>query len=242
MARNRTYSVFGPTSLVKGDILRALSDSSATCSELAARLGIERGGSLSRNLNELIEAGFVAANDNVNPSTGSKSKIKTYRICDNYTRFYLKYVEPHEDDIRAGRFPFTSTTELPGWRTMLGLQFENMVVNNTKALIPLLHLEGQHILSAAPFSLRSAAHDKHGLQIDLLIQTARTAILVEVKNRCRIESDIESEIKEKLRRFPRRRNVSLRTALVYDGELSPAVVRSGVFDIVIPFSKLLRLD
>lgn len=234
--------VFGSTSLVKGDILRALSDSAATCSELAARLGVERGGGLSRNLNELIEAGFVAADGNVNPSTGRKSKIKTYRICDNYTRFYLKYIEPYEDDIRAGNFPFSSLSELPGWRTMLGFQFENMVVNNVRALFPLLHLEGQHILSAAPYALKSTDPDKPGLQIDLLIQTEHTAMLVEVKNRYRIDSDIESEIREKLRRFPKRRAISLRTALVYDGELAPGVVRSGVFDMIIPFSNLLRLN
>ena len=234
--------VFGSTSLVKGDILRALSDSAATCSELAARLGVERGGGLSRNLNELIEAGFVAADGNVNPSTGRKSKIKTYRICDNYTRFYLKYIEPYEDDIRAGHFPFTSLAELPGWRTMQGFQFENMVVNNARALFPLLHLEGQHILSAAPYALKSADPCKRGLQIDLLIQTEHTAMLVEVKNRYRIDSAIESEIKEKLRRFPSRRTISLRTALVYDGELAPSVTQSGIFDMIIPFSQLLRLN
>lgn len=234
--------VFGSTSLVKGDILRALSDSAATCSELAVRLGVERGGGLSRNLNELIEAGFVAADGNINPSTGRKSKIKTYRICDNYTRFYLKYIEPYEDDIRAGNFPFSSLSELPGWRTILGFQFENMVVNNVRTLFPLLHLEGQHILSAAPYALKSADPDKRGLQIDLLIQTEHTAMLVEVKNRYRIDSDIESEIREKIRRFPKRRAISLRTALVYDGELAPGVVRSGVFDMIIPFSNLLRLN
>lgn len=234
--------VFGSTSLVKGDILRALSESSATCSELAARLGVERGGGLSRNLNELIEAGFVAANGNINPLTGRKSKIKTYRICDNYTRFYLKYIEPYEDDIRAGHFPFESLAELPGWRTMLGFQFENMVVNNVRALFPLLHLEGQHILSAAPYALKSESRNKRGLQVDLLIQTQHTAMLVEIKNRYRIDSDVESEIKEKIRRFPKRRTTSLRTALVYDGELAPGVVRSGAFDIIIPFSELLHIS
>ena len=31
------------------------------------------------------------------------------------------------------------------------------------------------------------------------------------------------------------------TALVYDGELDDAVVRSGAFDAIIPFSQLLGL-
>ena len=233
--------IFGSTSLAKGDILRALTDGAATCSELAIRLGVERGGSLSKNLEELIEAGFIAANDNINPATGRKSKLKTYRICDNYTRFYLKYIEPHEDDIRAGRYPFTSLAELPGWRSTLGFQFENMVVNNVKALFPLFHLEGQHILSAAPFSQKPRNGEEKGLQVDLLIQTQRTALLVEIKNQYKIKSDIESEIKDKLRRFPKQRSISLRTALVYDGELAPSVIRSGVFDLTVPFSTLLKI-
>ena len=41
--------------------------------------------------------------------------------------------------------------------------------------------------------------------------------------------------------FPKNRGVSIRTALVYDGELDAAVVRSGVFDAIIPFPQLLGL-
>ena len=35
--------------------------------------------------------------------------------------------------------------------------------------------------------------------------------------------------------------ISIMTALVYDGELDDAVVRSGAFDAIIPFSQLLGL-
>ena len=38
---------------------------------------------------------------------------------------------------------------------------------------------------------------------------------------------------------PTRRGVSLRTALVYDGELAPIVEADGYFDALIPFRKLL---
>ena len=68
--------VFGETSLVKADILMRLSAGAATCSELAGRLGVGRGGSLSRNLEELCEAGFIAKDDNINPATGRKSKLQ----------------------------------------------------------------------------------------------------------------------------------------------------------------------
>jgi hypothetical protein len=235
--------VFGSTSLVKADILRRLAkDGSATCSEIAERLGVERGGSLSRNLEELTEAGFISKDDNVNPATGRKAKEAKYRVSDNYVRFYLKYIEPHENEIRGGRYGFGSLAELHGWEADKGFQFENLVVNHAMALVPHLHLEGVTIRSAAPFALKGKRGEKRGIQIDLLIQTSRLAYIVEVKRRIRIGREIEREIADKVAAFPKRRGVSIRTALVYEGELDEAVVRSGTFDIVVPFARLLGIE
>ena len=235
--------VFGSTTLVKADILRRLAESgSATCSEIAERLGVERGGSLTRNLADLYEAGFVSRDDNINPTTGRKAKESRYRVCDNYARFYLKYIEPHEDEIRGGRYGFGSLAELRGWESDKGFQFENLVANHAMALIPHLHLEGTTIRSAAPFVLKGKRGEKRGVQIDLLIQTSRLAYIVEVKRRFRIGREIEQEISDKVAAFPKRRGMSIRTALVYEGELDEAVARSGAFDIIIPFSRLVGLE
>ena len=235
--------VFGSTSLVKADILRRLAEGGpATCSEIAARLGVGRGGSLSRNLTELHEAGFVSKDDNVNPATGRKAKESRYRVCDNYVRFYLKYIEPHEGEIRGGRYGFGSLAELRGWESDKGFQFENLVANHALALVPHLHLEGTTIRSVAPFVLKGKRDERRGLQIDLLIQTPRVAYIVEVKRRIKIGREIEQEINEKVKAFPKRRGISIRTALVYDGELDEAVARSGVFDVLLPFSRLLGIE
>ena len=40
-------------------------------------------------------------------------------------------------------------------------------------------------------------------------------------------------------RLPLRRGLSVRTALVYDGELAPSVVRRGWFDFLVPADTLL---
>lgn len=235
--------VFGSTTLVKADILRALSaGGAATCSEIAARLGVERGGSLTDNLGELNEAGFVAKDDNINPATGRKAKEARYRVCDNYTRFYLKYIEPHEGEIRNGRYGFGSLNGLRGWESDMGLQFENLVVNHAMSLIPHLHLEGTTIRSAAPYLLKGRRGGKRGVQIDLLVQTSRVSYIVEIKRRARMGSEIEREIAEKVAAFPKRRGVSIRTALVYEGELDAAVRQSDAFDVLIPFSALLGLS
>ena len=47
---------------------------------------------------------------------------------------------------------------LAGWPTVLGLQFENLVINNYRSLLPLLGLERSHVFSAAPY--RRTASEK----------------------------------------------------------------------------------
>ena len=107
--------VFGETSVMKGDVLRTLADGTKTLNEIAQSLGVERGGSLGGVLDELAEAGFVAKDTVLNPRTWAKSRISHYRLCDNYARFYLKFIEPHVDAIKEGRFEFETLAELPGW-------------------------------------------------------------------------------------------------------------------------------
>ena len=109
------------------------------------------------------------------------------------------------------------------------------------SLAPHLGFAGATVRSAAPFFLKGKK-GKSGVQIDLLIQTDRTVWIVEVKRRRRIGREIEKELADKLAAFPKRRGISVRTALVYSGSLDPAVVRGGAFDAIVPFSRLLGLE
>ena len=66
--------------------------------------------------------------------------------------------------------------------------------------------------------------------------------LVEIKRQREIGREILDEMKEKVRRFAAPREMSVRTALVYDGRLAPSVEADGYFDPIVPFSRLLGLD
>ena len=61
--------VFGETAKAKGDILRMLADGPLALNEIAKALGVGRGGSLGASLDELVEAGFVAKDEVLNPRT-----------------------------------------------------------------------------------------------------------------------------------------------------------------------------
>ena len=179
----------------------------------------------------------------VNPETGAELRERRFRLRDNYSRFYLKYIERSKGVIDAGTFSFVSLEELEGIDSVMGLAFENLVVNNYRELIPYLHLDGTLVTSAGPYRrarVKSRRGDS-GCQVDLLIQTRRAIYFVEVKRKHEIGREIIDEVDRKVRSVRRPEGVSARTALVYAGHLSPVAAADGYFDAIIPFSRLLGL-
>ena len=222
-------------------VLRLLVDGPKSCADVARALRVERGGDITKAFSELKEAGFVDEECTVNPETGEEMRERRYRLKDNYTRFYLRYIEPHKKVIDEGAFSFVSLAELDGIEAIMGLAFENLVVNNYRELIPHLHLDGTLVSSAGPFRRKDAKgrRGRSGCQIDLLIQTRRSIYVVEVKRMREIGRDVISEVDRKVRAIRRPEGVSARTALVYEGHLSPVAAADGYFDAIIPFRKLL---
>ena len=231
--------VFGENAKTKRSLLNAIAEKPQTVSEIAKHLGKECGGHLTDHLEELQLAGFIAEDSGLNPETGKPSLFKRYRLKDNYTRFYLRCIEPHRQRIENGLFNFTSLKQLDGWNAILGLQFENLVVNNFHALLPRIGLGDVAVLSAAPFR-KSAGETSPGCQIDLLIQTDCAYYIVEVKRKNIIRNSIIGEMERKARALPTRKNVSIRKVLVYEGQLATQTIQSGYFDFTVPAGELLK--
>ena len=231
--------VFGRSAQRKRQILGALSGGPKTVSETARAMGIDRSGPLGDELRDLDTAGFVAQDRGVNPETGRPALEIRYRLKDCYSRFYLHYVQPMRERVEKGLFSLGSLDAMPGWDTMLGLQFETLVQNNFRDLLPALGLEQANIISAGPYQRRGKRGA--GCQIDLLFQTEYSAYVVEIKRRRNIGLEIIDEVSTKLSRFPRRENVTVRKALVYDGTLSPSVVERRYFDAIVPARSLFDL-
>lgn len=236
---NEIFSeVFGKRTSSRGAVLRALDRSPMSVAEIAEALGRTPNGKLSQTLKDLTYAGFVSKDSGLNPLTHEPLRQERYRVSDNYTRFYLRTIEPHHQAIEKGLFEFSSVDQIGGWPTLLGLQFENLVLNHVGELFEFLGLKRSLVKSAAPYSQRGGK-GKKGCQIDLLIQTERTALVVEVKRCKRIERDVIGEVREKVERLEVGRDLSVRTALVYDGELSPGVEAEHYFDFIVPLERLL---
>lgn len=220
-------------------ILEVISEGATTVSEIAGALGVERSGYLSADLKNLDVAGFIAGERGINPETGEPALQIRYRIKDCYTHFYLKQVHPERERIEKGLYESVSLAHTEGWDARMGRQFETLVLNNFKALLPLLGLSGVNVLSAAPYLRRGRKGE--GCQIDLLVQTEAIAYVVEIKRKRVIGEGIAADVAQKVSRLPLRKGVSVRTALVHEGELEESLVRRQVFDFLIPARKLLGL-
>ena len=230
--------VFGAAA-AKRRILLALADGPLSISEMSKRFGREPGGNLSADLRDLMAAGFVASSAGKNPETGSDVREVRYRLRDNYARFYLRFIAPKAEAIREGLFQFATLDRLPGWDSIMGLQFENLVLNNLKPLCSFIGLGGRLVTSAAPY-VRRSGKTTSGVQVDLLIQTPKSAYVVEIKRRMRISAAVENEVQEKVERLRVPRGVSVRTVLVYDGVLAPEVEENGYFDYLVSIERLFE--
>ena len=231
--------VFDESVAAKKRIVTALAEGPASILELAERLGVVSSGHISSDVADLVEAGFVAGARGKNPGTGRDVREVRYRLKDNYTRFYLKYILPKRDAIREGVFRYVSLDRLPGWDAIMGLQFENLVLNNFQTLARHIGLVGKNVESVAPYFRRGSASGD-GVQIDMLVQLPKSVYLIEVKRMNRIPVSVEQEVQRKIDRLPLKKGKSVKTVLVYDGELAPELEENGFFDHLVTMDELMR--
>ena len=115
---------------------------------------------------------------------------------------------------------------------------ENLVIANLPALLRCLGIEGSSVRSAAPYFWRRTNRHE-ACQIDLLIQAKHRLYVCEVRCRSRIDQGIIEEVSRKLQALLVPRGISVRPALVYEGELDPGIQADGYFDALVSFRDLL---
>ena len=222
----------------KKAILKSLVGGPLVGEEIAERLGVEYNGHVTGNLSELEMSGFVSRDSGINPSTGKETKTCRWRISDNYTRFYLKYIEPNISLIAKDAYRFVSLDQLPDWEGILGLQFECLILNNVELLLPLIGLDRALLTSAAPYRQNKTGRLK-GCQIDLVVQTRKSVYCVEIKRKNSIGEKIVDECEEKISRLKVKKDRTVRPVLVYDGELSRRVPADAFFSFIVSADKLM---
>lgn len=78
--------------------------------------------------------------------SGKESKLSQYRLSDNHLRFYLKYIFPNKGKIEKGQYKPASVSSLVNWEAIMGLQFENLVLNNHQKILDCLNIRPEDIV------------------------------------------------------------------------------------------------
>jgi predicted AAA+ superfamily ATPase len=208
--------------------------------EVLASINKQSGGLLTSYIDDLEVAGFIDRDFTWNLKTGDLSKISQYRLSDNYIRFYMKYIMPVAPKVKSGRFSFSSLGSLPGWSSIMGLQIENLILNNRSAVLDLMGIYQDEVICDGPFFQRKTAKIQ-GCQIDYLVQTKLGVLyLCEVKfTRTRIHTKIINEMQEKIKRLSVPKRLSIVPVLLYMGDIQDEVIDSQFFGRVINIEQLL---
>ncbi|MBS0628675.1 MAG: AAA family ATPase [Verrucomicrobia bacterium] len=217
-------------------IVETLVDNRLSATQIASELGCSTGGDFSDSLDELTQAGFIARDYIWSFAKKTKSTTSRYRLSDNYLRFYLKYIQPNREQIEEGK-----VRKLPtGWYSILGLQFENLVVNNGDILQNLLGIPTDEVIFAAPY-LQTPQTRRKGCQIDYLIQTRFNCIYIcEVKfMQGKIGIEVVNEVQEKQRALQLPRGFSCRPVLIHVNGVDEKVEDCGFFARIVDFSEFL---
>jgi len=221
-------------------LVKEMVSSKITADQLTEKVGVTRTGSFDEYLDDLVLSGFVSKDYTWNLKTGEVSKLSHYRLKDNYVRFYLKYILPNKLKIEKNRFKGVSLSLLPGWQTIMGLQFENLVINNHSSIIRLLGIKPEEVIFDNPFFQRATTRQP-GCQFDYVIQTQfDTCYLFEIKfYKHPIGLAVITEMKEKISRLKTPPNISRRPILVHVNGVTDELLEAQYFSEIIDFGQLL---
>ncbi|MBM3192334.1 MAG: ATPase [Chlamydiae bacterium] len=232
--------LFSRTKTRHKEIILALADGPKELVQICSGLGKSMGGVFSKHLDELVKAGFVKRDFTWHLKNGKEQRLSRYRLSDNYLRFYLKYIAPHRSTIEKESFS-TLITQLPGWESIMGLQFENLVVHNRKTLWKILGIAPEEIVMEGPF-FQASTSKQPGCQIDYMIQTRfHTLYLCEVKFlKDKIGNKIIEDMEKKRKSLKTPRNFSIRPVLIHVNGVEERVIDERYFDVIVDFGELLE--
>ncbi len=233
--------IYGKKNATYQSIVSVLSDGKATREDIISKAGFAHGGDVSLYLEDLETGGFIERDHTWSMQTHKESKLSFYRLRDNYTRFYLKYILPNKNKIKNGQFEDISINNLPGWSTILGFQFENLVINNSKKIIHLLNIRPEDIILANPFFQRRTKKQS-GCQIDYMIQSKHVVVYIcEIKfSRGELSASVISDVQEKIKQMKVPKHLSRRSVLIHVNGVNDAVMDADYFYKIIDFGQFLE--
>lgn len=174
-------------------IVRALATkkSGMTRTQISNATRIPTGGRLSTILTELEESGFIMSI----PEFGLASSERCYRLIDEYSLFYLHWMEPKRSEILHGQASdvWTKLQASQSWKTWAGYAFKNICFKHIAEI--------KHALGLAGISTVHSQWSSHQeAQIDLVIDRPDQCINLVEEKFCEGEFRVTQEYAQRLQR------------------------------------------
>ncbi len=143
-------------------IIRALAgkQKGLTRSEIVQNSRLPEGGGVSTVVGELLHSGFISTYQ----PFGKKKKDTLYRLTDEFSLFYLQFMENNRQE-GAGIWQQLSKTQ--AYITWAGYAFENICLKHIPQIKKALGISG--VYSTASSFFKKGNEEEEGIQFDLLI-------------------------------------------------------------------------
>jgi AAA+ ATPase superfamily predicted ATPase len=183
-------------------------------SQLLKTVGRKAGGRFKDRLNELEAAGFI---DRVLPY-GKKRRDHYYRISDEYTMFYLNWIENTTGKIPTNSQYWLTLSKSPAWNSWSGYAFEIVCHKHVHKIINALQIDNTGCLVSSWKHIPNPKENTQGAQIDLLLNRNDNAISIcEIKHSSKqfsIDKSYATHLKNKMQLFQNKTGTSKQLFLV----------------------------
>ncbi len=172
---NRLYAALFDNADHHIAVIRALATKHKGLSrtEIIQEAKVPNGSSTSKVLEELEQSDFIMA---YHPY-GKKKKDKIYRLIDEYSLFYLRFIE---GQAYKGEGAFMQLSQLQEFKIWSGYAFEGICMKHVPQIKKALGVSGVYTTTYS--YLKKATTDEKGLQIDMFLERADHVInLFEIK-------------------------------------------------------------
>ena len=144
-------------------------------SKLADEISIPNGGSTTKKLKELEEAGFI---QEFIPHSREEKGVY-YKVIDEYSLFYLRWIEPNLKTIKKQQTDtgyWLAKTKTGAWLSWSGYAFEAVCFKHLPEIQKTLHIDAGADIGCWRYAPRTA--EQTGCQIDLLFDRADNAVTI----------------------------------------------------------------
>ncbi len=215
------------------EIVKFISHSPKTLSELAKRLKMPSGGGLKRYLNNLELARFIRAYTPIQKQT---TNIVKYGVFDEYLNFYFKFILPRRNKIVKDIHKNIFASEIKNsWLPWLGLAFERFCLRYANLICEILKISDV-TEDFGPLFFKGDT----SFQIDLVIKRSdRVWNLCECKfNQDPVGVEIIPEFNTKIEKIKLPRGYSIEKTLISPSGMTDSLSKTEYFDSCVTIREL----